>query len=214
MSLIWFGWRKKCLNFLFCSVFTGLSTLFRVSFPPLNIKLGLNQSLKSPRESSPGLTSLSTVYLIFRLPDITPNTEGTLGMSANLKVLFWKASLLCAVLPSPERSPSCLRSRVAWCSWRTPSSRSTSRPRTCSVCRRTWTRLCPAWITSSVTTTWPKTRTGSSERGEAALCCWTDAGKRRRCRNGCVFVFQADGQVGWVSRLYRKDSESCGVLSG
>lgn len=72
----------------------------------------------------------------------------------------------------PQRSPSCRRSRVAWCSWRTPSSRSTNRQRTCSVCRRTWTRPCPAWTTSSVTTTWPKTPTGSSERGETLVFYW------------------------------------------
>ncbi len=67
------------------------------------------------------------------------------------------------------RCPSCPRSRAVWCSWRTPSSRSISRRRICSDCRRTWTKLSPAWITSSVIITWPKTLIRSSGKGECDL---------------------------------------------
>lgn len=93
-----------------------------------------------------------------------PTSAGTHYLRRYIKAAFI-AQLVFHLYFFPKRSPSCLHSRAAWCSWRTPSSRFTSRRKTCNGCRRTWTKLCPAWITSSATTMWPKTRTGSSERG-------------------------------------------------
>lgn len=112
----------------------------------------------------------------------------------------------------PERFPSFLHLKVAWCSWRTPSSQSTSRRRICSGCRRTWTKLCPVWTMSSVTTTWPKTRTGSFERGEGNKQIWSDIWNSLMYHN-FHFLSQTYWQTRWVSCLYRQDSESCGILS-
>ena len=113
-----------------------------------------------------------------------------------------------------DRSPSCRRSRAAWCSWRTPSSPSTSRRRTCSGCRRTWTRRCRAWTTSSATITWPKTRTGSSGRGETSALSSCPRVLSPDVTNWPLSLLQTDGPAGRVPGLYREDPESCGILPG